>query len=544
MAYESMAPSSLDMGDFSAYRPIRPLPKRKRPPLDFTDFPEELYEDLQHLPMDAAFMESLPSMFNSSSIDPATAEAYFPLFQGIQPDVVQPSVDAVLPAQVQSAAANGTEEDEDRGEGDYVDHLQNPANSKKRKVPGARRPDNLSPSASGATDPGGGGALDGAAPQDGLVQKEATVPRGRVSRAGLARERIQEKLRARRRQLENVIPQASDEPTNRIAQKLAVDIALAQLNVPSAPASASDGTTTKWRSLKRKAGMAASTRKPLADKYLPKADHGTFAYQDFTFERRGPTSDLYVTVCNDMHKLQATFEDELTRQAAKAAEEASKLAAIVASHQAAAEKGAKGDAKARKRPSSNQASLSSASPEVTGMAKNKGSKKKKRSAIANASNPHHFRNYVPSRLPYTSHPSGAAANAASLNLAFGPLPVEFLTAPLPPRRGKPADLSHDVAAAVPPADEWICPFCDYDLFYGDEAKFRKAIRKRKRILRRRRRARERAAAAAGTTAVAPPAESQSGGYVEDDEVISNAAERPDAGYPSTGAPRGKREGAG
>ncbi|KZT53008.1 hypothetical protein CALCODRAFT_511720 [Calocera cornea HHB12733] len=539
MAYESMAPSSLDMGDFSAYRPIRPLPKRKRAQLDFTDFPEELYEDLQHLPMDAAFMESLPSMFSASNIDPASADAYFPLFQGIQPEIAEHTEEPSAPARAQAIASNGTEEDEDRGEGDYVDHLQNPANSKKRKVPGARRLDNLSPSMSGGIDTRAGGAVDGTAPQEGSVQKEATVSRARVSRATLAGERLQEKLRARRRQLENVIPHKPGD-----AEALAVEIVLAQLNVPSAPAPASDGTVAKWRSLKRKAVIAMSTRKPLADKPLPESNQETSSYQDFTFQCRSSSSDLYATVRTDMHKLQVAFEDELSRQAAKAAEEATKLAAMVASHQAAAAKSAKGDAKARKQPSSNPASLTSASPEVTGMSKQKGSKKKKRSAIANASNPHHFRNYVPSRLPYTSHPSGAAANAASLNLAFGPLPIEFLTAPLPPRRGKPADLSHDAAAAVPPADEWICPFCDYDLFYGDDARFRKAIRKRKRILRRRRRARERAAAAAGTTAVAPSAESQSGGYVEDDEVISNAAERPDAGYPSAGAPRGKREGAG
>jgi hypothetical protein len=56
-----------------------------------------------------------------------------------------------------------------------------------------------------------------------------------------------------------------------------------------------------------------------------------------------------------------------------------------------------------------------------------------------------------------------------------------------------------------PADEWICAFCEYELFYGDEQDYRRAIRSRKKILRRRRRARERAAAAASgnTTAKVP-----------------------------------------
>jgi len=39
-------------------------------------------------------------------------------------------------------------------------------------------------------------------------------------------------------------------------------------------------------------------------------------------------------------------------------------------------------------------------------------------------------------------------------------------------------------------------FCEYQLFYGDEQAYRRAIRNRKKILKRRRRARERAAAAA------------------------------------------------
>ena len=43
-------------------------------------------------------------------------------------------------------------------------------------------------------------------------------------------------------------------------------------------------------------------------------------------------------------------------------------------------------------------------------------------------------------------------------------------------------------ALINPADEWVCPFCEYELFYGDEAEYRRAIRNRKKILRRRRRA--------------------------------------------------------
>ncbi|KAF5332122.1 hypothetical protein D9611_008182 [Ephemerocybe angulata] len=152
-------------------------------------------------------------------------------------------------------------------------------------------------------------------------------------------------------------------------------------------------------------------------------------------------------------------------------------------------------------------------------------KKKKRSAMANASNPHHLRNYVPSRLPHSTEGGGGHGGNAGLNAGYGllgPLPVRFLTAELPPRRGNAGVNSPSSAngagkkkgsvnggagsgggtgtsggAAVGPAtDEWMCAFCEYDLFFGDDAAFRKAVSSRKKILKRRRRARERAAAAA------------------------------------------------
>jgi len=137
---------------------------------------------------------------------------------------------------------------------------------------------------------------------------------------------------------------------------------------------------------------------------------------------------------------------------------------------------------------------------VVGGGKAKSGKKKKRSALANASNPHHLRNYVPSRLPHTGGGDGPGAqgqNAANANTIW-PLPLRFLSSEIPPRRRKKT-------AAVPlvqlthPSEEWICAFCEYDLFYAEDAGYRRAVRNRKKILKRRRRARERAAAAASGT---------------------------------------------
>ena len=122
-------------------------------------------------------------------------------------------------------------------------------------------------------------------------------------------------------------------------------------------------------------------------------------------------------------------------------------------------------------------------------------KKKKRSALANASNPHHLRNYVPSRIPNQGLLSAAQLGANTQNM-LSPLPLVFLSAQIPPKRGtQPRPLAVATQLANP-AEEWICPTCEYRLFYGDEQGYRMGVRNRKKILKRRRRARERAAAAA------------------------------------------------
>ena len=105
-------------------------------------------------------------------------------------------------------------------------------------------------------------------------------------------------------------------------------------------------------------------------------------------------------------------------------------------------------------------------------------------------------------------------------------------APLPP---PPVPVPSAASALTNPADEWICPFCEYELFYGDDAGYHRAVRNRKKILRRRRRARERAAAAAsgvgsGTGAGAsvdaktapanPNAHANAGSHVEGDVAAS------------------------
>ena len=137
---------------------------------------------------------------------------------------------------------------------------------------------------------------------------------------------------------------------------------------------------------------------------------------------------------------------------------------------------------------------------AVGGGKAKTGKKKKRSALANASNPHHLRNYVPSRLPHSGGGGGDGAGAQGQNATnantIWPLPLRFLSAEVPSRKRKKNTAAVPLVQLMHPSEEWICAFCDYELFYGEDPVYRRAVRSRKKILKRRRRARERAAAAA------------------------------------------------
>lgn len=143
-------------------------------------------------------------------------------------------------------------------------------------------------------------------------------------------------------------------------------------------------------------------------------------------------------------------------------------------------------------------------------------KKKKRSALANASNPHHLRNYVPSRIPNQGLLSAAQLGANAQNM-LSPLPLVFLSAQIPPRRGTPQQQSA-VTSQLSQGEEWICPTCEYRLFYGDEQGYRIGVRNRKKILKRRRRARERAAAAANGSGTGVGIHGKGSGFDDEEDL--------------------------
>lgn len=209
-------------------------------------------------------------------------------------------------------------------------------------------------------------------------------------------------------------------------------------------------------------------------------------------------SERAASIREEAVRLQARFEEELTRQATRVVEAAAKVAAAAAEPSPKNRKRAAG-ANYNGFPVPPRLDSDSLSGDQGLIGKGR-QKKKKRSALANASNPHHLRNYVPSRLPQQPPPlTQAALNSANF---LGPPPLRFLSAQIPPRRRKRSDAppSGLMSNLTAPMDEWICALCEYDLFYGDEARLRRGIKNRKKILSRRRRARERAAAAASGVA--------------------------------------------
>ncbi|KAH9479745.1 hypothetical protein JR316_0008340 [Psilocybe cubensis] len=555
------------------------------------------------------------------------------------------------------------DEDDGRGDGDYMDHLRQPGNTKKRKVPA-----NMSPGGpEGTIRPGSpssgyleedGGSLEGGpvhsfedddaqlqfqrerdrerererershspnfsnpahpyppAPFPGQLAMVARK-RGKLMAVTLAGLQHKELLKSRKRQLAAVMGALSHGDT------LALDQALTSASygyraygagglskTNSSPDSSDDphaqaraqGLSVR-KSKRRTVRLARAMKIMLAmpQRRIRHPDAVPFPECEFEFSCPSGTADRLIATKEEVASLRKRFEAELEKQAAKAAKMA--VAAAATAHggsggtgggaggdgtgKSAKATGGKGKRERQERdreraeraqaqmqaqaaktkdqqqnvaaasvttvtptanttaPSSNAGDhgVASGGTAASGGGKPKG-KKKKRSTLANASNPHHLKNYVPSRLPHSGDGHHGAAGAY---LGVSPLPIKFLTAQIPPRRkrgqgkrdkentvdgntpprGTPTAQANHGGSLIPlknPAEEWICAFCEYDLFYGSEAAFRKAVRNRKKILKRRRRARERAAKAAsgklGATAHHPPAPPPSEEGEGDDEDL-------------------------
>ncbi|PPR06158.1 hypothetical protein CVT24_000705 [Panaeolus cyanescens] len=520
-----------------------------------------------------------------------------------------------------STGTHSRDEGDSRGDGDYLDHMQQPGNTKKRKVPA-----NVGGSPRGGSGRSGEGGEDSEvlgsfmdeghlddgqsaeqggrdrngneyeydSQQDRQTQSSDSTSatgtsyppppfpgqlslvvkkRGKMTAVTLAGLQHKEMLKSRKRQLAAVMGALSHGDTLALDQALSASFPLLSgfgsvLN----GSGVGDEEERKPRQRKSKRLSVRLTRamKSLLEtpeRRIPHPDAVPFPSGPFTFVSPSETADRLVATKAEVASLRNQFERELERQANKV----SKVAVQAGGNKAMARAGggkAKRERLERERMArvekaqsqktkaeittttttttttkevSNSPAVSNAQavPSLPGGGKSK-AKKKKRSALANASNPHHLRNYVPSRLPNSGSggDGGNGPGGQNANLLW-PLPIRFLTAEIPPRR-KNSQAHYDqenqsvkktkttatapLPSLIQPNDEWICAFCEYDLFYGSDAAFRRGVRNRKKILKRRRRARERAAAAAsGTRAAAakgappPTQDEQDFDEYEDDE---------------------------
>lgn len=383
--------------------------------------------------------------------------------------------------------------DDADGEGDYTDHLQQPNNTKKRKVPAATV---VAAAREGTVAQGHDKPADETTPRDSQVnlfekgtegvgaspgrqefdfQSIITGRRKICSPITLAALRLKELLKARRKMMMAAIRDDVD--------PLALEFAL------SAPFARPPA-----RQLLRAWSYGPKFRRRPRNRAAPVLHRDPCFSGQFTFSVPSPISKRYIAAKKAATGLQLRFQTELARQATTAAEIALKTASKLSANPSSGE---------RRKPDSGPAPVPSSGPitDKTLKKQNK-TKKKKRSALANASNPHHLRNYVPSRVSHSGGHSVPSAHGQSNNW-LGPLALKFLSATLPPRRkGRASGAETLGPSLVRPETEWICPFCEYSLFYSDDAAMHRAVKNRRRVLARRRNARERAAAAA-SRAIAP-----------------------------------------
>ncbi|KAF8605816.1 hypothetical protein BDV93DRAFT_521180 [Ceratobasidium sp. AG-I] len=453
--------SSLSTSDASFSRQVKPLPKRRRTSRADSD------DDGDRLAHSSGKYHPSPSYYHpiySGRVDRLKHES------NVSP--MQPLVHSRYIRPAPPPSRSRVVDDPD-AEGDYADQLQQPNNTKKRKVPAAANAHAVRELGADSLDDEKLDDTISHPPRVNLSGKNAegmssdihdlptTRPR-KHSPVTLATLRLKELLRARRKMMDAVIRDNIDD--------LALDFALSApfAHTPAKQPSRAWSYGPRFR------------RRPRASLSVPTQREPCFS-SAFTFSCANPTSARYSVAKKAAASLQLRFQAELARQTTAATEvelkTASKLSPPTNSNN-----------------SSNHKRSQSGAPGTDGpIQKSNKTKKKKRSALANASNPHHLRNYVPSRMPHNPvHPSTLSTSTTG---AFGPMALKFLSASLPPRR-KGNKSTGTESILVQPDSEWICPLCEYSLFYGDEAGMRKAVRNRRKVLRRRREARERAAAAA------------------------------------------------
>ncbi|KAI6001223.1 hypothetical protein EDD15DRAFT_2477700, partial [Pisolithus albus] len=488
------SPPVFDAPEFPPLRRLKPLPKRRRTSDCATDIvAADQSVDILSLP---APMESLFGSVQSIAEEPIAQagsltsqialQSYYASILTGGVGALAEDLSGFLGQSLDLSAVcqkpiderfTSVRQDEDHSEEDSMDHLQQPGNTKKRKVPV-----NMSGSASWPELPlrGEGNITDGAFSMGRLDQDldffvapssvSQTTRKGKISPSALAGLQHKELLKHRKRQLATVLGALSLSDTLALDQALSTHIPFVNA-MPDAPFD-----SPKVRLSHRRGPRLARAAK--AEGLSDASTKATFPTARFTFSCPSTTSERLLATKKEMLALRARFETELARQASKVAKAASqaKKAGAEATKALRPKRSDKAQQRPRTAPIDRPTELSKPPP----LGKSRRDKKKNTSTVSDRQE---RKNYVSSRLAVP-----APSNQTNTNLH----PFRFLSANIPPRKRKVAVVT-PTAQIVDPEEEWICPQCEYSLFYSDGPEYKRAIRNRKKTLQRRRRAQERAA---------------------------------------------------
>ena len=290
-----------DTPELPGLRRVKPLPKRRR--------------TTEAMPHDDALSElSLPELLSpdSSSPDASTQgledalsthlslpSYYRSLLSGVK-DILKAGLEGIAPGALDMkgaglggsrGAGGGGRGFDDDGDGDYVDHLQQPGNTKKRKVPanlaaaahahelGAAQlegEDELVDRAIPTGRPESEYDSGGAPPSPPLSQTGSPRRRGKVTKAMLASLQHKEMLKNRKRQLAAVLGALTQGDT------LALDQALSA-NYPFTSGIAGDQEPPKIRLSKRRPAVLERAFKSSKSLHDPQKDTVPFPTAEFTF---------------------------------------------------------------------------------------------------------------------------------------------------------------------------------------------------------------------------------------------------------------------
>lgn len=217
-----------------------------------------------------------------------------------------------------SSLRNGRGQEEDGGEGDYLDQFQQPGNTKKRKVPA-----NLAVNGPGQESNGGGSGEDeptdraiptgrpeyeydtmGAANGQGVYSLGTVLQaKNRMSRATLAGLQHKEMLKNRKRQLAAVLGALTQGDTLALDQALSANYPFASGGLA---ADLQSQDLIKVRLSRRPAARLARAYKTFQAQLPPSDKPRTFPESDFTYTFHSASKCLHV-VFRELHSIYPVY---------------------------------------------------------------------------------------------------------------------------------------------------------------------------------------------------------------------------------------------